>query len=57
MSVSSDGANSTRLEVLSKAASIDLGTTNNYAVRSWLTSAKKCLDQVSLARKLPLTSG
>jgi hypothetical protein len=46
MSGPSDGSRNSRLDTLNKAASIDTGTANNYAIRSWLTSAKKCLDQV-----------
>jgi hypothetical protein len=48
MSGAGDGLRGTRLEKLNKEASIDLTTANSYAIRSWLTSAKKCLDQVGL---------
>ena len=34
------------LERLKKEAAVSVDSANNYSVRSWLTSAKKCLDQV-----------
>lgn len=37
------------LERLNREAAISIDSANDYSIRSWLTSAKKCLDQVSSA--------
>jgi hypothetical protein len=34
------------LERLNREAAISIDSANDYSIRSWLTSAKKCLDQV-----------
>lgn len=46
MSGSSDDSRSLLLDRLNKEASVPLDTADAYSIRAWLTSAKKCLDQV-----------
>jgi hypothetical protein len=38
------------LERLNSEAAVSVDGANDYSVRSWLTSAKKCLDQVTPIR-------
>lgn len=53
MAGSSDGeGRSPRLDRLNQEASVPADSANDFSVRAWLTSAKKCLDQVCH----PLTS-
>jgi hypothetical protein len=42
----SNGPRSVLLDRLNKEASVPLNTADSYSIRAWLTSAKKCLDQV-----------
>jgi len=46
MSDTSDGPRSVLLDRLNKEAGVPLITADSYSIRAWLTSAKKCLDQV-----------
>ena len=52
MSDTSDGSRSAVLDRLNKEASIPLHTADGYSIRAWLTSAKKCLDQVRASESL-----
>jgi len=47
-----DGNRSLLLDSLNRQANIPLNTADDYSIRAWITSAKKCFDQVSL---LPLS--
>ena len=43
-----DGNRSLLLDSLNGQANISFNTADDYSIRSWITSAKKCFDQVSL---------
>src|SRR5579859_6611689 len=47
MTDAGEGPRSTLLDRLNKEATVAVSTANGYSIRSWLTSAKKCLDQVT----------
>jgi hypothetical protein len=46
MADSSDGIRSKLLDRLNGEADIPVDSPDDYSIRAWLTSAKKCLDQV-----------
>ena len=43
-----DGNRSSLLDNLNMQANISFNTADEYSIRAWITSAKKCFDQVSL---------
>lgn len=47
MSDSSGGNHSILLDRLKKEARVDTNSADDYSIRAWITSAKKCLDQVA----------
>jgi hypothetical protein len=54
MSDTSDGPRSALLDRLNHEATVSASTADNYSIRAWLTSAKKCLDQVRLSDEIAL---
>ena len=43
-----NGNRSSLLDSLNRQANIPFNTADEYSIRAWITSAKKCFDQVSL---------
>lgn len=47
MADQTDGNQSLILDSLNRQADIALDTADDYSIRAWIISAKKCFDQVS----------